>query len=273
MTQQYVDVATMVEISTPQGLFAIPHVLRDADIRAVPDLTAELRRVKHDPSASFSGRWLERAAPAATRIPGTLSAMYAVMARSVAARQRVGAVAVTAVGMFAGGAGFGITPLTLMSLEVIVGGMSQRPRAIDGQVTVRDVLDLTLAIDHNVVDGAPAARFAAEFRALLESAAVLSPSTEPDDTRPVAVLARRARVQEKHQSRWPVALELQVHHQLPLVAVLPAASSAATASAPSSIIQVSGASGRNACRAVLSSDFAASDSRGSPPDSLRMSSR
>jgi hypothetical protein len=47
-----------------------------------------------------------------------------------------------------------------MSLEIIVGGVSQRPRVTDGQVTVRDVLDLTVAIDHNVVDGAPApARF------------------------------------------------------------------------------------------------------------------
>lgn len=71
----------------------------------------------------------------------------------------------------------------------------------------------------------------------------------------------------------PVAFELQVHHQLLLVTVRTAASSAATASAPSSIIQVSGASGRNACRAVLSSDFAAADSWGSPPDSRRMSSR
>ena len=104
-----------------------------------------------------------------------IPAMYAVMARSVAARQRIGTVAVTAVGMFAGGGGFGITSLSLMSLEIIVGGVSQRPSVIEGQVTVRDVLDLTIAIDHNVVDGAPAARFAAEFRELLESAAVLSP--------------------------------------------------------------------------------------------------
>jgi pyruvate/2-oxoglutarate dehydrogenase complex dihydrolipoamide acyltransferase (E2) component len=174
VTHRHVDVGTMVEISTPQGPFALPHVLRDADIRGVPDLTAELHHVRRDPSASSSGRWLERAGPAATRIPGAIPAMYAVMARSVAARQRIGTVAVTAVGMFGGGGGFGITSLTLMSLEVIVGGMSQRPRVVDGQVTVRDVLDLTVAIDHNVVDGAPAARFCAEFQELLESAAVLS---------------------------------------------------------------------------------------------------
>jgi pyruvate/2-oxoglutarate dehydrogenase complex dihydrolipoamide acyltransferase (E2) component len=177
VTHHHVDVGTMVEVATPQGPFAIPHLLRDADIRGVPDLTAELRRVKRDPAASSSGRWLERAGPTATRIPGVIPGVYAVMARSVAARQRIGTVAATAVGMFAGGGGFGITPLTLMSLEVIVGGMTQRPRVVDGQVAIRDVLDLTLAIDHNVVDGAPAARFAAEFRELLESAAVISPPT------------------------------------------------------------------------------------------------
>lgn len=176
VTHQHVDVATMVEIPTPQGAFAIPHVLRDADIRTVPELTAELRQVKRDPTASFSGRWLERFAPAATRIPGAIPAMYAVMARSVRARENIGTVAVTAVGMFADGAGFGITSLTLMSLEIIVGGMSQRPRVVDGQLTVRDVLDLTMVIDHNVVDGAPAARFGAELRALLETAAVILPS-------------------------------------------------------------------------------------------------
>jgi len=175
VTHHHVDVTTMVEISTPQGLFGLPHVLRDADVRSVPDLTAELHRVKREPSASSSGRWLERAAPIATHIPGAVQAMYTVMARSVAVRQRIGTVAVTAVGMFAGGGGFGLTPLTMMSLEVVIGGMSQRPRAVNGRVEVRDVLDLTIAIDHNVVDGAPATRFAAELRELIESAAVISP--------------------------------------------------------------------------------------------------
>jgi len=181
VTHRHVDVTTIVEISTPQGVFGLPHVLRDADVRGVPDLTAELRRVKRDPSASGSGRWLERAAPVATHIPGAVQAMYAVMARSVAVRQRVGTIAITAVGMFAGGGGFGLTPPTMMSLEVVVGGMTQRPRVVDGQVEIRDVLDLTLVIDHNVVDGAPATRFGAELRELIEDAAVISPSALASD--------------------------------------------------------------------------------------------
>ena len=38
------------------------------------------------------------------------------------------------------------------------------------------MLDLTVAVHHNVVNGAPATRFAAELRNLIESAAVLAPS-------------------------------------------------------------------------------------------------
>lgn len=175
VTHGHVDVTTLVEILTPRGLFGLPHVIRDADIRGVEDLTTELRRVKQDPSTSGSGRLLERVAPIGTRIPGVLRAMYAVMARSTAARQRTGTVSVTAVGMFAAGGGFGVAPMTLMSLQVVVGGMSPRPRALDGDIVVRDVVDLTVSIDHNVVDGAPATRFGARLRELMETAVVLQP--------------------------------------------------------------------------------------------------
>jgi pyruvate/2-oxoglutarate dehydrogenase complex dihydrolipoamide acyltransferase (E2) component len=174
VTHRFVDVGTMVEIATAQGPFPMPYTLHDADIRSVPDLSGELHRVKAEPLATSSARWAERYAPWATRIPGAIPAVYAIMARSITSRRQIGTVAVTSIGMFGGGAGYGLTPLTLMSLELIVGGISQQPRVIDGRVQVRDVLNLTLAIDHNVVDGAPAARFAAELREVVETAAVLT---------------------------------------------------------------------------------------------------
>jgi hypothetical protein len=43
---QHVDITAVVEIPTAQGLFLLAHVLHGADVRDVPDLTAELRRVK-----------------------------------------------------------------------------------------------------------------------------------------------------------------------------------------------------------------------------------
>jgi pyruvate/2-oxoglutarate dehydrogenase complex dihydrolipoamide acyltransferase (E2) component len=80
---------------------------------------------------------------------------------------------VTSVGMFGGGGGFGIGFPTPIALGLVVGGVSPRPRAVDGEVEIRDVLDLTVSVDHNVVDGAPAARFAADLRRLIESAELL----------------------------------------------------------------------------------------------------
>ena len=53
------------------------------------------------------------------RLPGGLAVLYAVMGRSVRVGQRVGTVAVTAIGMFAAGGGFGIAPPTLMSLQIV----------------------------------------------------------------------------------------------------------------------------------------------------------
>ena len=173
VSHRHVDVNTIVEIATSQGSFPLAHVVRDADIRDVVDLTTELRQVKTDPAASGSGRLLVRAAPVAARIPGLFPAMYALMGRSVGFRRQVGTVAVTAIGMFAGGGGYAIAPPTLMSLQVVVGGVSLRPRVLDGRLEARDVLDLTVTIDHNVVDGAPAARFGAELRELLEDATAL----------------------------------------------------------------------------------------------------
>jgi pyruvate/2-oxoglutarate dehydrogenase complex dihydrolipoamide acyltransferase (E2) component len=75
--------------------------------------------------------------------------------------------------MFADGGGYAIAPLTLMSLQLVVGGISERPRVINGQIEKRKVVDLTVTVDHNVVDGSPAARFGAELRHQIESAAVL----------------------------------------------------------------------------------------------------
>lgn len=62
-----------------------------------------------------------------------------------------------------------IAPPTLASLFVVVGGLSRRPRVVDDEIVVRDVLNLTVTIDHNVVDGAPATRFGADLRHRMEN--------------------------------------------------------------------------------------------------------
>jgi pyruvate/2-oxoglutarate dehydrogenase complex dihydrolipoamide acyltransferase (E2) component len=177
---RHVDVQTIVEVPTQQGPFGLVHVVRDAHRRGVPEISSELRAIKADADTTTSGRLLRTVGPVAGRVPGLFRVMYAVMDRSVRVHLQTGTVQVTAVGMFAGGGGFAIAPPTLASLLVVVGGLSKRPRAIDEHIVVRDILDLTVTIDHNVVDGAPATRFGADLRSLLESAAALAPASPPN---------------------------------------------------------------------------------------------
>jgi pyruvate/2-oxoglutarate dehydrogenase complex dihydrolipoamide acyltransferase (E2) component len=176
---QHVDIQTLVEVPTAQGPFGLVHVVRDADLRDVADITAELREVKSHPTATTTGRLLTVVAPVLGRIPGLYRLMFAVMSRSRRVHRQSGTVQVSAVGMFAGGAGFAVAPPTLASLLVIVGGVSRRPAVVDhDRIEIRDILDLTVTIDHNIVDGGPATRFGAELRHYLSTAAALTPPAD-----------------------------------------------------------------------------------------------
>ena len=143
---QHVDVHTLIEIVTAGGPFGLVHVVCDADVRTVADIGEELRAVKTEAKTTRSGRLLERVAPIAGRVPGLVQVMYAVMARSRRVHLSSGTAQVSAIGMFAGGGGYGIAPPSLASVLVVVGGLSSRPRVVDDRIEIRDVLDLTVTI-------------------------------------------------------------------------------------------------------------------------------
>ena len=151
---RHVDIATMVEVHTPDGVFPLAHPVRNTESRSVRDISSELRGVQDDTTASASG-------------PNQASARRA-SRHSPSVRRRTGTVTASSVGMMMGGNGFAIGTPTISTLTVIIGGMGDRPWVIDGELGVRTILDLTVQIDHRVVDGAPAARFGATLRQLLE---------------------------------------------------------------------------------------------------------
>jgi pyruvate/2-oxoglutarate dehydrogenase complex dihydrolipoamide acyltransferase (E2) component len=87
-------------------------------------------------------------------------------------KRLVGTTVVTAIGMFGQGGGWAV-PISYMTAGASLGGISTRPAFIDDQVQPREFLCVTMSFDHDVVDGAPAARFTSRLRELVESAAGL----------------------------------------------------------------------------------------------------
>jgi hypothetical protein len=96
-----------------------------------------------------------------------------------------GTVAVTAVGMFGKGhSGWGIAT-TPVSLSLVVGSMAWKPAVIEGRVEPREILNLTVLFDHDIVDGAPATRFVKRLVELIESGYGLDETVVKDDVQPV----------------------------------------------------------------------------------------
>jgi len=92
-------------------------------------------------------------------------------------KKNVGTVGMTAVGMFGNGAGWGIPPAPPTTLMMTVGGIAEKPGVVNGTIAIREYLSLTLSVNHDIVDGAPAARFTERLKELIESGYGLDDST------------------------------------------------------------------------------------------------
>ena len=79
-----------------------------------------------------------------------------------------GTVGVTSVGMFGKGAGWGI-PINEHTLDLTLGGIIEKPGVVDGQIAIREYLCITMSFDHDLIDGAPAARFTRQLKELIEN--------------------------------------------------------------------------------------------------------
>ena len=172
-----VDVATLVESEVDR--VAIPHVIRAANRRTVREIHDEIRSVQAEPasSAQRSGA-LARLSPL---VPGLVRRLFlrALRKNPRWLKRAAGTTIVTAVGMFGMGAGFAVGIVPLHTLALTVGAITRKPGVVDGRIEPREVLAVTASVDHDVVDGAPAARFARRLRELVETAEVLSDGGSP----------------------------------------------------------------------------------------------
>ncbi|MBP9501022.1 MAG: 2-oxo acid dehydrogenase subunit E2 [Candidatus Promineofilum sp.] len=165
-----VDINTIIEIELEGRRFPLAHVVRATNRRTVRDIHDEIRTVQARGDRNYDDRTV-RLLRLYTRLPGPLRRLaYRVAMADPNRMKRIGGtVSVTAVGMFGEGGGWGI-PIPLYTLNLTLGGIATKPGMVGGSVKPREYLHVTLSFDHDIVDGAPAARFAARLRGLVEGA-------------------------------------------------------------------------------------------------------
>lgn len=161
-----VDVNTQIEAQVDGQGIVQSLVIRSANHKGVAELTHEIRTAqRHDPAAErrYRGTLAFLSLP---RVVRTL-VWRALLTQPAWFKRLGGTIAISSVGMFGPGGGWGI-PVGPATLMITVGGIATKPRYVDHELLPRELLNLTISIDHQIVDGAQAARFARRLSELVE---------------------------------------------------------------------------------------------------------
>ena len=168
-----IDISTIVERETQTGLkVPVMAVIRKANKKTFAEISDEIRKAQQSEFTGTSLGTSKEAKQASMfgKMPGIVRRIVWWKVRNDPnfRKKMMGTVLITAVGMFGTKGGWAHAP-TAWPVTVYVGGINKRPGVVDDRIEIREYLDLTLGVDHDLVDGAPAARYAARMIQLIET--------------------------------------------------------------------------------------------------------
>ncbi len=168
-----VDVGLMVERKIGEKRVLLGHVIRSANHKTFREIHQEIRSLQSQPIPSNGGMpsWLR----SIFLLPWPLSGWFNALIRMVVNRDpsiftsAAGTVGISSVGMFGKGiAGWGLAPVTHV-LDLIVGSIVRKPAVVGERIEPRQIMNLTVVFDHDLIDGAPATRFVRRLVEFIES--------------------------------------------------------------------------------------------------------
>lgn len=155
-----VAVSVLIERELAGETVPEPFVIEKAQQKTYREVSDDIRKAAETAGKKLGGlsgmTWIRF-------IPSFLLKMFIRLADSnIHMAKRYGKVAVTAVGMFGKDAGWFI-PHGSATVLVTVGGIQKKTVVCDGVSVEKELLCLTVSFDHDIIDGAPAARFMGQF--------------------------------------------------------------------------------------------------------------
>lgn len=167
-----IDISVMIEIEKNWKKIPIMHVVKKVDKKSFKEINTEIQELKESKSQSYSKQ--NKLINLYMRLPRFIRELIIKnrYKRDPFFRKNIsGTATLSSVGMFSEG-GWGI-PISMVTVFVLIGGISKKPIVIKDEIKIREILDITFTIDHSIIDGAPAARLTAKMKQLVESKAGL----------------------------------------------------------------------------------------------------
>jgi len=160
-----INISVLVEREIDGKKVPEPLGLKKVQGKSVKQISDEIREAQNNSGNEIGNltgsTWINL-------IPGFLLKTFIRIAdRNIKMAIRYGKIAVTAVGMFSNSASWFIPHGTATVLLTIGSITKENFLSEDGSVESKEMLHLTASFDHEIIDGAPAARFMARFEEIL----------------------------------------------------------------------------------------------------------
>ncbi len=169
-----VDISILVEKIADGVPVPLPMIIRNANKKSVVEITAEIENAKAQKVSDENDYVLERDRQ---KLPIKFYALLPqfirlwiwklILSNPKRIKKMMGTVVVTSVGMMGAVKGWFI-PYSIHPVCFALGAIVKKPGVNKGNIEIREMLEMTILIDHDVIDGAPAARFVARLAELVE---------------------------------------------------------------------------------------------------------
>ena len=175
-----VDISVIVEKKVDGKAVPLPLVLRDVGSKTPLELNAEIQAAVEQPVNHAGNLVLGRGEnegllSLALVLPQWLRLLFMrvfILGNPRRLQAMMGTIAVTSLGTVGRLSGW-ILPTSMHPLSIGIGSLNKKPAIHQGAIEKRDILHLTIAFDHDVIDGMPALAFVDDLVSRLEAGASL----------------------------------------------------------------------------------------------------
>lgn len=175
ITFQDINISLLIEKKVKDKKVPLPLVIERVNRKNLPQITLEIENALSTPATGREVVLQKRATRNENlyyRLPGFLRRLvWKIMLKNPRfAFSRMGNVSFTSLAMMGKINGW-FVHTSVHPLSVGVGSVISKPRVVNGQILVREILNATLLLDHDVIDGAPMVRFVNDLTRLIDEGA------------------------------------------------------------------------------------------------------
>jgi len=169
-----IDISIMIERELQGKKVPLPYIIRKTNEKSITEIYEEIRAgqsqtIKDEGNYVLGEKKNEFMMKVYYAMPGFIRRLVwnQIIRNPFLTKQNMGTVMITMVGMMGKINGW-VIPESVHPISFAIGSIIKKPGVINNKIEIREYLYITVSVDHDVIDGAPAIRALSKLTNLVE---------------------------------------------------------------------------------------------------------